>query len=147
MTSEDLFINSRISIPHWELSFSASRSAGPGGQHANKTSSRVTLHWSVPNTSALSAAQKIRVIRKLGKRLTSDGVLLINVEEFRSQHRNKEIAIQRLQEILIEALKVQKRRKPTKPSKAAKRKRVDEKKSRGTLKKITTKTNTGIILT
>ena len=136
MKDGDLIINTRISIPQWELIFTASRSTGPGGQHANKTSSRVTLHWSIPNSSALTETQKKRIIQKLNRRLTSDGVLLINVADFRSQHHNKEIALQRLKEILIEALKVQKRRKPTKPSRAAKQRRVDEKKSRGTLKKL-----------
>ena len=136
MNDGDLYINPKISIPHWELIFTASRSAGPGGQHANKTNSRVTLHWSLEATNALTEHQKNRVKRKLAHRLTSEGTLQINVEDFRSQHRNKEIALERLKELIINALKVAKKRKPTKPSRAAKQRRMDEKKSRGSIKKL-----------
>jgi ribosome-associated protein len=136
MSDGDLYINARISIPHWELIFTASRSAGPGGQHANKTSSRVTLHWSVKDTAALTEFQKSRVLRRLGPRLTQDGSLQLHVEDTRSQHRNKEVAKERLIALLRDALKVPKRRQATKPSKAAKRRRTDDKKSRGTLKKL-----------
>ena len=136
MSDDDLEVNPRLRIPVWELVFTASRSAGPGGQHANKTSSKVTLHWSVRDTSALSDFQKSRVLKRLGARLTQDGVLQIHVEDTRSQHRNKEVARERLKMLLIDALKVQKRRRPTKPTKASKRRRVDNKKSRGSLKKL-----------
>ena len=136
MSDGDLYINSRISIPHWELVFTASRSTGPGGQHANKTSSRVTLHWSIQETSALTEFQKSRVLRRLGPRLTQDGSLQLHVEDTRSQHRNKEVAKERLIALLIDALKVPKRRQATKPSRSAKKRRVDDKKSRGSLKKL-----------
>jgi len=136
MGDDDLEVNPRVRIPGWELVFTASRSAGPGGQHANKTSSRVTLHWSVKDTSALSDYQKTRVLKRIEARLTQDGVLQIHVEDTRSQHRNKEMARERLKALLLDALKIQKRRKPTKPSKASKRRRVDNKKSRGSLKKL-----------
>lgn len=136
MTDDALTINARIRIPPWELTFTTSRSAGPGGQHANKTSSRVTLHWSVPNSCALSDAQKARVLKRLRPRLTQEGVLQLHVEDSRSQHRNKEVAKERLKALLLEALKVPKRRKPTRPSKAAKKRRVDDKKSRGAIKKL-----------
>jgi len=136
MGDDDLEVNPRLRIPGWELVFTASRSAGPGGQHANKTSSRVTLHWSVKDTSALSDYQKNRVLKRLGARLTQDGVLQIHVEDTRSQHRNKEVARERLKDLLLDSLKVQKKRKPTKPSKASKRRRMDTKKARGSLKKL-----------
>ena len=136
MNDGDLYINSRISIPQWELVFTASRSAGPGGQHANKTSSRVTLHWSVQETCALTDFQKSRVLKRLGPRLTQDGSLQLHVEDTRSQHRNKEVAKERLVALLLDALKVPKRRQATKPSRAAKKRRVDDKKSRGSLKKL-----------
>ncbi|MBL91141.1 MAG: aminoacyl-tRNA hydrolase [Myxococcales bacterium] len=142
MADEALHINSRIQIPSWELTFTTSRSAGPGGQHANKTSSRVTLHWSIPNSSALSDHQKSRVRRRLSARLTQEGVLQIHVEDSRSQHRNKEVAKERLKALLLDALKVPKRRKPTRPSKAAKKRRVDNKKSRGAIKKLRGKPTT-----
>lgn len=136
MNSLNLKINSRISIPSWEIIFTASRSSGPGGQHVNKTSSRITLHWSIRETSALTAIQKNRVLNNLSGRVTQEGVLQLHVEESRSQHRNKEIAKERLIVLLQGALKVSKRRQATKPTKASKKRRVDDKKSRGALKNL-----------
>ena len=134
--SDDLKVKQGIIIPVAELFFSASRSGGPGGQHANKTSSRVTLRWSVTGTSALRPHQKSRVLSRLGARVTQDGELQIHVEDSRSQTRNKEVACERLKDLLVEALKVPRNRKPTKPSKAAKRRRTDAKKARGSIKKL-----------
>ena len=136
MGDGDLQINSRVCVPAWEMTFTTSRSAGPGGQHANKTSSRVTLHWSIKNSSALTPFQKSRVLKRLGARLTQDGMLQLHVEDSRSQHRNKEVAKERLKALLLDALKVQKKRQATRPSKAAKKRRGNDKKSRGTLKKL-----------
>lgn len=133
---DKLQINPRVGIPAWEIIFTASRSSGPGGQHVNKTSSRITLHWSVKDTSALNEFQKKRVLRFLAGKLTGDGVLQIHIEEGRSQYRNKEIAKERLKALLIEALKVPKRRQPTKPTRASKRRRVDDKKFRGKIKNL-----------
>ena len=136
MGDGDLEINARITIPRWELTFTASRSTGPGGQHVNKTSSRITLHWSLETSSAFSGYQKDRIRRKLRGRLTQDGILQIHVEDTRSQHRNKEVALERLKEMLVDALIIPKRRKPTRPTKASKKRRVDTKKARGSLKKL-----------
>lgn len=136
MNDQNLQINSRIQIPFWEIVFTASRSGGPGGQHVNKTNSRITLHWSIQDTSSLSEIQKKRVLKNLSSRVNHEGVLLFHVEESRSQHRNKEIALERLKNILLEALKVPKKRKPTKPSKASKERRLSDKKSRSTLKNL-----------
>jgi ribosome-associated protein len=134
--SDDLQVKPGITIPVAELFFSASRSGGPGGQHANKTSSRVTLRWSVRETSALRPHQKSRVLSRLGARVTQDGELQIHVEDSRSQTRNKEVACERLKALLVEALKVPRHRKPTKPTKASKRRRTDAKKARGSVKKL-----------
>ena len=134
--SDDLQVKPGITIPVAELFFSASRSGGPGGQHANKTSSRVTLSWSPESSSALSQVQKNRVRKCLEFRLTQEGNLQIHVEDSRSQHKNKQVAKERLKQLLVEALKVPKHRTKTKPSKAAKRRRVDAKKTRGDLKKL-----------
>ena len=111
MNDQNLQINSRIQIPSWEIVFTASRSGGPGGQHVNKTNSKITLHWSIQDTSVLSDIQKNRVLRNLGSRVNHEGVLLLHVEESRSQHRNKEIALERLKVLLLEALKVPKKKK------------------------------------
>ncbi len=136
MNSSNLQINSQVQIPSWEIVFTASRSSGPGGQHVNKTSSRITLHWSIKETGALTEFQKKRVLKNLGGRLTQEGVLQLHVEEGRSQFRNKEIAKERLTSLLQEALKIPKKRQATKPSKAAKKRRVHNKKLRGALKNL-----------
>ena len=133
---EDLDVLPGVTIPQWELVFTASRSGGPGGQHANKTSSRVTLHWSVKTTSALTEQQRWRVKKNLASRLTQDGVLQLHVEDSRSQHRNRELARERLVDVLKKALFVPKKRRATKPTKASKRRRVDAKKARSGVKKM-----------
>ena len=133
---DDLKVIPGVVIPHWELVFTASRSSGPGGQHANKTSSRITLHWSVESTTALSDQQRWRVKTSLASRLTDDGALQLHVEDSRSQHRNKELARERLVEVLKKALFVPKKRRVTKPSKASKKRRVDTKKARAGVKSM-----------
>lgn len=136
-TMEDgLQIREGVVVPHWELIFTASRSGGPGGQHANKTNSRVTLHWALESSSAFSDYDKNRLRQRLGHRLNAEGVLLIHVEETRQQSRNKELACERLATLLREALKTQKRRRPTKRTKASQRRRVAEKRARGDIKKM-----------
>ena len=136
MNELSLQINSQITIPAWEIVFTASRSSGPGGQHVNKTSSRVTLHWSIKETYALSEFQKRRVLNNLSSRVNQEGLLLIHVDDSRSQYKNKEIAKERLKVLLLEALKVPKKRQATKPTKSSKRRRVDDKKKRGLVKSL-----------
>lgn len=115
-------------IPDDELTARATRSSGAGGQHVNKTSSRIQLSWNVAASSVLSDEQRDRILRKLASRLTADGVLTVSVSETRSQHRNRELAEERINEIVRQALVIPKKRKPTRPSKAAKEKRLDSKK-------------------
>lgn len=134
--SEELPIQNGVTIPSWELWWTASRSGGPGGQHANKTSSRVTLHWSVVGTAAVTSATKARLIRKLRTRMTAAGEILVSVDTTRSQHQNREIARERLAHMVREALKVQRRRVATKPTKGSERRRVAAKKARGDTKKL-----------
>lgn len=133
---EGLDIREGVVIPHWELVFTASRSGGPGGQHANKTSSRVTLHWALDASAAFSDFEKMRLRQRLASRLNSEGVLQLHVEETRQQSRNKEIACERLVTLLRDALKTQKKRRPTKRTKASQRRRMDEKRARGDIKKM-----------
>ncbi len=133
---EDLIIREGVVIPGGELWFTASRAGGPGGQHGNKTSSRVTLHWVAANTDALDDPARERVLARLGERLTREGILQVHVEETRSQHRNREIARERLAGLVDQALKVRKKRIPTRISRAKKRRRVDAKKKRGEVKRL-----------
>ncbi|MFU8804003.1 MAG: alternative ribosome rescue aminoacyl-tRNA hydrolase ArfB [Bradymonadaceae bacterium] len=131
---DDLEIRSGIVIPGWELWMTASRSGGPGGQHANKSSTKVTLYWDLANTTALTTAQRHRLTRKLSNRINGDGLLFIEASESRSQHRNRDIALERLRDLVIEALKVEKRRVQTRPSRAARKRRLENKRQRGRLK-------------
>ncbi|MEO1266461.1 MAG: alternative ribosome rescue aminoacyl-tRNA hydrolase ArfB [Myxococcota bacterium] len=131
---EDLEVQDGVVIPGHELWFTASRSGGPGGQHANKTSSAVTIHWSPENNGSLAEHHKRRVLRRLHRQLTQEGILQITVQDERSQHRNRAIARERLAETIRKALEVRKRRIATRPSKAAKRRRVDDKRHRSKVK-------------
>lgn len=111
-----------------ELNFKAVRSSGAGGQHVNKTASKVELHFQLEASLGLSEEEKIRLLQKLGKRLTKDNELILQTEESRSQHRNKELVISKFFKLLKENLQRPKRRKKTKPSKTAKLKRLKAKK-------------------
>lgn len=132
---DDLHVQQGLVIPGGELSITTSRSGGPGGQHANKTSTRVTLEWTLADSTALDDVQRARLLQRMATYLTQDGVVQIHCDETRSQHRNREIAQERLAELVRNGLRTRKRRKKTKPSKAAKRRRLDAKTRRGKLKK------------
>ncbi|CAG0968797.1 MAG: aminoacyl-tRNA hydrolase [Bacteroidetes bacterium] len=122
-----------------ELRFKTSRSAGKGGQHVNKTSTKVELFFDIKNSELLSEEDKIRIEKKLSNRITSEGVLVMKCEETRSQLTNKKILINRFLELVENALLKPKKRKPTKPSIAAKENRIKKKKERGEIKKIRSK--------
>jgi ribosome-associated protein len=121
-----------------ELNFKAVRSSGPGGQHVNKTSSKVEAHFDVTNTNSLSVAEIARLSEKLKNRISSEGILVLSCGESRSQHRNKAIVIERMLHLITESLKVKKKRKKTKPSRAAVEKRLRSKKNKA-LKKTNRK--------
>ena len=112
-----------------ELVFKAVRSSGPGGQHVNKTSSKVEAHFNVLNSNALSASEKERLSEKLKNRISGEGMLVLSSSESRSQHRNKAIVITRLLSLISENLKVQKKRRKTKPSRSVIEKRLRSKKN------------------
>lgn len=114
-----------------ELSFTASRSSGPGGQNVNKVSTKITLHFDVQNSALLTPDQKEILLKKLATHLTKEGVLQLQAQEKRSQLQNKELALIKFDKLLSKAFAVKKLRKATKPSKTAKRKRVNDKKLRG----------------
>lgn len=131
--SADLFVRPGFVIPGDELEESTSRAGGPGGQSVNTTSSRVSLRWNVP-TSAISDYFRNRMLAKL--RLTRDGDVLIHADEHKSQLQNREAARDRLKQMILDALEVPKKRVATKPSKGAKKRRVDDKKARGATKRL-----------
>ena len=111
-----------------ELQFKAIRSSGPGGQHANKVSSKVELTFDVENSTGLSEQEKSRISKKLVTKLTKEGSLVLQCDESRSQHKNKDLVIQRFFGLLEAALTVRKKRKASKPSKSAIEKRLKSKK-------------------
>ena len=117
-----------------ELKFKGIRSSGPGGQHANKVSSKIELTFDLENTISLSDHQKELLKEKLSSKLTKDNILILFCEETRSQHRNKEIAMKRFLKLLAASLAIPKKRKPTKRSKASIKRRL-EGKHRTSLKK------------
>ena len=117
-------------MPVAEIELRTSRSSGPGGQHAQKSETRVEAVFDVEASAALSPAQKKRVVAKAGP------VLRAVAQDERSQLRNKELAVERLTEALREALRVPRRRRPTKPTKASKERRLEEKKRRGETKRL-----------
>jgi ribosome-associated protein len=130
MSGESIQVTRSVSIPRFEIELRFSRSSGPGGQHAQKSDTRVEATFDVEASAALSDAQKRRVIAKAGP------VLRAVAQDERSQWRNRELATERLVEALREALRVPRRRKPTKPSKAARERRLEAKKRRGQVKRL-----------
>ena len=132
---EDLSIQKGLVIPGGELTMTASKSGGPGGQHVNKTSSRVTLEWDVTNSTVLNDSDRRRVLARLATYINAEGILKVSSSENRSQLRNREDARERLAELLKAALKRPKRRKKTKPSLGAQRRRLEAKKKRSQIKK------------
>lgn len=124
-----------FTIPPGELAFRASRSGGPGGQHVNKAATKVEVSWNVAQSPTLSDEQRQRVLTRLANRIDNSGNLHVASEEHRSQWRNREAATERLQALVREALKPRKRRKKTKPSRAAKERRLRQKRVRAEKKR------------
>ncbi|CAL68000.1 alternative ribosome rescue aminoacyl-tRNA hydrolase ArfB [Christiangramia forsetii] len=117
-----------------ELDYKAVRSSGPGGQHANKTATKVELSFDVENSQALSDQEKKRIFNKLSGRINKEGILKMNSEDSRSQHTNKDIVTQNFLFEIKEVLKKPKRRKKTKPTRASKIKRLKAKKKKSEIK-------------
>ncbi|HSS77419.1 MAG TPA: alternative ribosome rescue aminoacyl-tRNA hydrolase ArfB [Thermoanaerobaculia bacterium] len=116
-----------LSIPDEEVSFTTSRSGGPGGQNVNKLETRVTLRFDVGASAVLSEEQRARLRERLATRITKDGVLQVTSQRHRSQVANKDASVERFAELVGEALREEVPRRKTRPSRAAKARRLDEK--------------------
>ena len=130
MDGESIQVTRTVAIPVSEIELRFSRSSGPGGQHAQKSETRVEAIFDVEASSALGPAQKARVIRKAGP------VIRAIAQDERSQARNRELAVERVAEQLREALKIKRRRVATKPSARAKQRRLDTKRRRAETKRL-----------
>lgn len=111
-----------------ELKFKAVRSSGAGGQHVNKVSSKVELFFDLNNSLELEFEEKELLHKNLKSKITKDGFLLLQCDESRSQHKNKELVIDRFLKLIVNGLRIPKKRKATKPSKSSIQKRLDKKK-------------------
>jgi len=129
MPGESIRVTRSVVLPLSEVDFRTSRSSGPGGQHAQKTETRVEALFDVERSEALTDAQKRRVVERAGP------VLRAIAQDERSQSRNRELALERVVEQLREALRVPRRRRPTKPSQGSIERRLDEKRRRSQLKR------------
>ena len=116
-----------VVIPLAELSFSASRSGGPGGQHVNTSSTRIELWWDAVHSPSLNREQRTLLLERIRNRLTEDGLLRLVAATSRSQAQNKAATIERFRQLLARALTPVKRRKPTRPGRAAKERRLSDK--------------------
>jgi len=129
-------VSERSVVPDEEIYFQATRSSGPGGQHANRRATRVEACWNVRESPGLTEVERARILKKLASRIGKDGVLRVVAEDERSQHRNKELARQRLRELVARALRVPKRRKKTRPPQSAVERRLEEKGRRKQVKRL-----------
>lgn len=131
-----LQITDTITLQDWELAETFSRASGPGGQNVNKVSSAVELRFEAGRSPALAPAVKTRLKRLAGRRWTLEGAIVLHVDETRSQARNREIARERLTDLIRAALIAPKRRIATKPTLGSKRRRLTAKKERGEIKAL-----------
>lgn len=129
-------INRTTSVDDAELDFSFARSGGPGGQHANTSSTKVELRWDVAASPSLSESQKQQISQRLGNRINAEGVLVLQSSEHRSQTRNRDAVVARFATLLADALRLQASRRPTKPTRAARRRRLEAKRRRSDTKSL-----------
>lgn len=129
-------ITDDIAIAEWELTETFSRASGPGGQNVNQVASAVYLRFEAERSPNLPGQVKARLKRLAGRRWTTDGAVVIRAEEHRSQIRNREAALQRLVELIRRATERPKKRVPTRPTLASKRRRIDAKTKRGAVKAL-----------
>ena len=135
MSERDLPVRRGLAIPAGELRESASRAGGPGGQHVNKVSTRVTLRWNALESAVLTPSQLGRLRRRLRTRLTRSGELIVHARRHRSRARNRELARERLAQLVCEALASRKPRATTRPSRAARERTLAARRQRSNVKR------------
>ena len=128
--------NAQIELDEREIQEDFVRASGPGGQNVNKVSTAVQLRFDVAHSPSLSEYVRARLIKLAGRRLTQDGVLIIEAERYRSQRRNRDDALERLIALINEACEVDRPRRPTRPTLASQKRRLDSKQRRGDTKKL-----------
>jgi len=133
--SDGVRVNGRVTIPREELEVRATRSGGPGGQHVNRSATRVEIQWRPATSRSLGDADRARVMERLASRLDSDGFVRVVASDSRSQRQNREAAEDRLAALIRAALVIPKRRVPTRTPRVAKERRLTEKKRRSEQKR------------
>jgi ribosome-associated protein len=142
-TKQVIDISASIQIAEDEIEYNFIRSPGPGGQNVNKVSSAVQLRFNMQRSASIPEGVKLRLIKLAGKRLTSEGILIIEARQYRSQERNRQAALERLVRLIQQALAPPKPRHKTKPTHAASLRRLEAKRKRGEIKRM--RRNTGIV--
>ena len=136
-----LIITDQIHLLENEINETFIHSNGPGGQNVNKVATSVQLKFNINRSTSLPDSIKRRLIRLAGKRISTEGILMIEASRFRSQDKNREDARNRLRELILEAMVIPKKRFKTRPSMSARQKRIDQKKNRGKIKMYRKKVN------
>ncbi len=129
-------VNAQIELDEREIQEDFVRASGPGGQNVNKVSTAVQLRFDVVRSPSLPEPVRARLITLAGRRLTQDGILIIEAERYRSQRRNRDDALERLLALIREACETDTPRRPTRPTLASRKRRLDSKQRRGETKKL-----------